>query len=287
MTIDRPNDLESPASEWLRLNDPATCATESACSEAGSLGRTEPFEHGGARRDPRDLLRLSDRDIAALRFIALWICAQYQLAIALFPGKSETAVSRCVQRLLRLGLIRVTRWNRIGLNMLQLRTAGARLLVERGVLTEHDLFIPRAPIATKDLAHSLWIVDTGLAFGTLPVSFDVLPCWALRRRYAGQKIPVPDLLAVNHDGTRVIVVEIDLATERTKVLVAKLRELAGSLRRMAPEATVAIIVLTVGARRIDTLSQQCTDLGVPTVIDALPPVVGRPAVPALATLLRG
>lgn len=284
MTTHRPDTQVSAAPEGLRPNESADGTTKVACVGAGDLGTAEP-SGPVARRDPRQVQRLSDRDLAALLFIGRWICAQYQLALALFPGLSETAVSRCVQRLLHLELIRVTRWNRIGLNMLQLRPAGARLLIERGLAEEKDLFVPRSPVATKDMAHHLWIVDTGLAFRSLPVSFDVLPCWALRRRFGGQKVPVPDLLAVNPDATRVIAVEIDLASERTKWLTAKLSDLAAALRGMAASASVAIIVLTVGERRIASLRAATAGGLVPVVVEALPPVVGRPAVPALARML--
>ena len=275
---------ESATSDALRPNDPADTTTPYGVhAVAGTVGTAERTGSGVARRDPRHIQQLSERDLAALVFIGRWICSQYQLAIALFPGRSETAVSRCVQRLVQLGLIEVTRWNRIGLNMLRLRSAGARLLIERGLATEKDLFVRRTPIAQKDLPHHLWIVDTGLAFRALPVAYDVLPCWAVRRRFGGQGVPVPDLLAVNR--SRMIAVEIDLASERTKWLTEKLARLAETLKESSTGRPAAIIVLTVGAHRIESLRLQNATLDVPLVVDALPKVVGRPAVPALAKLL--
>jgi hypothetical protein len=272
--------------EVVRPNEPGgSTAGDPACAGTDTLGRTDA-SGPVARRDPRQIQQLSPRDLAALLFIGRWLCGQYQLAVTLFAGRSETAVSRCVQRLLQLGLIAVTRWNRIGLNMLRLRAAGARLLVERGLATKDQLFIRRAAVAPKDLAHHLWIVDTGLAFASLPVHFDLQPCWALRRRYAGRKVPIADLLAENRNGSRVVAVEIDLATERTKVLTAKLVKLAAHLRETSPKASPAIIVLTVGPHRIESLRAQTADLGVPIVIEALPKVVGRPSVPALAKILQ-
>lgn len=282
MTTNRPDLHVSADSGVLRQNEPADDTTDSACVVADALGTAEP-SGPVARRDPRQIQHLSERDLAALVFIGLWICSQYQLAIALFPGRSETVVSRCVQRLVQLGLIEVTRWNRIGLNMLRLRSAGARLLIERGLAAEKDLFVRRTPIAQKDLPHHLWIVDTGLAFRALPVAYDVLPCWAVRRRFAGHSVPVPDLLAVNR--SRMIAVEIDLASERTKWLTEKLARLAETLQESSADRPPAIIVLTVGAHRIESLRLQNATLDVPLVVDALPKVVGRPAVPALAKLL--
>jgi hypothetical protein len=271
--------------EVVRPNDsPSGTAGSSPTAAVETLG-TADASAPVARRDPRQIQQLSARDLASLLFIGKWLCGQYQLALAHFPNRSETAVSRCVQRLVQLGLIEVTRWNRIGLNMLRLRTAGARLLVARGLANETELFIRRSPVAPKDLAHHLWIVDTGLAFASLQVHFDLQPCWALRRRFAGQKVPVADLLAVNRTGSRVIAVEIDLATERTKVLSAKLAKLAEHLRAAAPDASVAIVVLTVGPQRVASLRAQNAELAVPIAVEALPKVVGRPAVPELAALL--
>jgi Replication-relaxation len=285
MAIDRPNVQVSAGPTRLRPNDAASDTTDSACPFTAPIGKTEPAGYGVALRDPRATIELSERDLAALRFIGMWICAQYQVALALFPGLSETVVSRSIRRLLRLELISVTRWNRIGLNMLQIRTAGARYLIERGIATEQELFVRRAPIAPKDLAHSLWIVDIGLAFAQLPVRFDVLPCWALRRRFARQKVPIPDLLAVSGDGQRTIAVEVDLATERTKLVFEKLERLSTAVDQLRGDGEAAIVVLTLGSRRIEALRAGMINGAVPIIVDALPSVVGRPAVPALVEIL--
>ena len=61
--------------------------------------------------------------------------------------------------------------------------------------------------------------------------------------------------------------------------------LAETLKEGSADRPSAIIVLTVGAHRIESLRLQNATLDVPLVIDALPRVVGRPAVPALAKLL--
>lgn len=279
---------ESATPDALRPNDPAgTTAPNGARAAAGIIGTAERTGSGVAPRDPRQVAALSARDLAALRFIGMWICAQYQLALHGFPGVSETVVSRCVQRLLGLGLIAVERWNRIGLNMLRLRTAGMRLLEERGVATEQDLFVPRSAVATKDLRHHLWIGDVGLAFATLPVEFTVLPCWALRRRFAGQRIPVPDLLAVAKDGSRILAVEVDLGSERTKWLAEKLVALATTIDALRGKGSAGIIVFTIGEKRIASLRAQISETAVPVVVVALPSVVGRPSVAALRDILRG
>ncbi|HEX7706266.1 MAG TPA: replication-relaxation family protein [Thermoanaerobaculia bacterium] len=286
MESGRHDPQESATSDALRPNDPAvTTAPGGARAAAGLVGTTGRTGSGVALRDPRHAAELSARDLAALRFIGMWICAQYQLALHVFPSVSETVVSRCVQRLLRLGLIAVERWNRIGLNMLRLRTAGLRLLVERGVATERELFVRRSAVATKDLRHHLWIVDLGLAFASLPVGFTVLPCWALRRKFAGQKVPIPDLLAVAKDKSRTLAIEVDLGSERTKWLAEKLVILAETVDSLRGDGTGGIIVLTVGEKRIVSLSSQIAETAVPVVVRALPSVVGRPAVAAIRTIL--
>lgn len=283
----RHNHQESTTPEALRPNEPAgTTPPKRARAAAGTDGKTERPGFGVAPRDPRHAVELSVRDLAALRFIGMWICAQYQLALHVFPSVSETVVSRCIQRLLNLGLIRVTRWNRIGLNMLRLRTAGLRLLDERRLATAHELFVPRAAVATKDLRHHLWIGDVGLAFRSLPVPFKVFPCWALRRRFAGQKVSIPDLLAVANGGSRVLAIEVDLGSERTKWLAEKLVVLAATVDVLRGGGTGGIIVLTVGEKRIASLRAQIAETAVPVVVAALPSVVGRPAVAALRDILR-
>ncbi|MGA8809542.1 MAG: replication-relaxation family protein [Thermoanaerobaculia bacterium] len=285
MAIDRSNVQVSADASRLRPNDAGSDTTDSACPSTATLGKTGPAAYGVARRDPRATVELSPRDFAALRYIGMWICAQYQVALAHFAGLSETVVSRCIRRLLRLELISVTRWNRIGLNLLQITTGGVRLLVERGIATEQELHCRRSPIRPKDTLHSLWICDVGLALMHLPVHFDVLPCWALRRRLAGQKVPIPDLLAVSKDGKRTIAIEVDLATERTRVVLEKLKRLSAAVESLRGDGDAAIVVLTQGSRRIDVLRANMIKGPVPILVEALPSVVGRPSVPALMEIL--
>lgn len=288
MDSGRHDPQESATSDALRPNDPADTTTPCGVhAVAGTVGTAERTGSGVARRDPRQVAELSARDLAALKFIGMWICAQYQLALHVFPSVSETVVSRCVQRLLGLGLIAVERWNRIGLNMLRLRTAGMRLLEERGLATGDELFVPRSAVATKDLRHHLWIGDVGLAFAALPVDFKVLPCWALRRRFAGHKIPVPDLLAVAKDGSRILAVEVDLGSERTKWLSEKLATLATTVAEFRGHGSAGIVVFTVGEKRIGSLRAQIEGSSIPIVVVPLPSVVGRPSVAALRDVLRG
>jgi hypothetical protein len=288
MESGRHNPQESATSDALRPNDPADTTTPPGVSAAaGPVGTAGRTGSGVARRDPRQLAELSARDLAALKFIGMWICAQYQLALHVFPAVSETVVSRCVQRLLGLGLIAVERWNRIGLNMLRLRTAGMRLLEERKLATQGELFVPRSAVAAKDLRHHLWIVDVGLAFHGLPGHYKVLPCWALRRRFAGQKVPVPDLLAVAKDGSRIIAVEVDLGSERTKWLAEKLAALAVTMEELRGPGTAGIIVFTVGEKRIASLRAQIESNVGSIVVVPLPTAVGRPSVAALRGILLG
>jgi len=247
-------------------------------------GTTERPGSRPAARDPRTARHLSQRDIDALVFIALMgVIAQGQLAQRVFKDLSEVVVSRCAKRLLRLGLIEVLRWNRIGINLLKLRTAGRDLLIEEGV-PEEKIFMARWPTA-GGLAHRLWIVDAAIALERMG-GFRVQTCWMLRRALAGTKVPVPDLLALSKNGQRVIAVEIDNANENLKsFVVPRLRDLDAALHAWAPDAAAAIVILTLGARRAVSLQQQVPTTSALVAVDLLPSAVGRPAVDALVEVL--
>ncbi len=264
----------------LRPNDSTApdCTTADKATE--TLGTTERPGSRPAARDPRTARRLSKRDIQALLFIALMgVVAQGQLAQMVFSGVSEVVVSRCVRRLLRLGLIDVLRWNKIGINLLKLRAAGRDLLIEDGV-AEEKIFMARWP-TPGGLAHKLWIVDARLALDAIG-GFRVQTCWMLRRALAGTKTPVPDLLALRKDGSRIIAIEIDNANENLKkFIVPRLRDLDTALHTWSPEAAAAIVILTIGAKRAASLRAQLPPTSAAVAVDLLPDVVGRPAVPAL------
>src|SRR5258708_31934509 len=93
MAIDRSNVQVSADPTRLRPNDAVSDTTDSACPFTAPIGTTEPAGYGVGRRDPRATIELSARDLAVLRFIGMWICAPYQVAVPLFPGLSETVRS--------------------------------------------------------------------------------------------------------------------------------------------------------------------------------------------------
>ena len=244
-------------------------------------------------RDPRAETSLPARDYEALGFIARWYeVAQYQLEDAIFPGRSATIASRCVQRLRAAGYIAVERWNRVGLNLLRLTTRGRAALVARNV-GEDVIFVPEKPVAVKDLAHHLWIVDAGLMLRRLPVRVDTTPCWALRRRLALVRPPaVPDLLALrlaaNGATEGVIAIEVDLGGERLKkVFLPKLAVLRDMLAGWASGKPAAVLVLTVGPRRIAAMQTaiEAQLHQVPVFVFALPSQPGRPGLASLRASL--
>jgi hypothetical protein len=246
-------------------------------------------------RDPRADAALPERDYEALRFTAAWYqVAQYQLEDAVFPNRSPTVASRCVRRLRAAGYIAVERWNRIGLNLIRVTARGRAALLARGV-DDDAIFVPEKPVAVKDLAHHLWIVDAGLMLRRLPVCVDATPCWGLRRRLAALRpAAIPDLLAlrlgVGGETEAAIAIEIDLGGERLKnVFVPKLAVLRDTLAAWAYEQPAAVIVLTVGPRRIAAL-QAAIDAQphhVPVFVFALPAQPGRPGLASLRSTLSG
>jgi hypothetical protein len=219
-----------------------------------------------ASRDPRSRTTLSARDMRALLFIAMMgTCALYQLGLGVFPLVTEVVVSRCVRRLVRIGLIDTLRWNKIGLNLLKLRAAGRKLILDTGV-EEGKIFMARWPTASS-LAHRLWIIDSYLALQQLDVKVQV--CWMLRRKFAGLQQPIPDVLARRSDGA-LLAIEIDRASESVRDVVAPRQSTfseslaaiarAASLRKHLPATTGRLVV------------------------DLLPELTGRPTVAALASL---
>jgi hypothetical protein len=240
-------------------------------------------------RDPRSAVTLPDRDYDALQFTAAWYqVAQYQLEDAVFPGRSPTIASRCVRRLRAAGFIAVERWNRIGLNLIRVTARGRTALLARGV-GDDAIFVPEKAVAVKDLAHHLWIVDAGLMLRRIPVRMQTTPCWGLRRSLAALRpAAIPDILALRlstaDDTEAVIAIEVDLGGERLKkVFVPKLAVLRDTLAGWASGQPAAVIVLTVGSRRISALRAaiEAQVHHVPAFVFALPPQPGRPGLAAL------
>jgi hypothetical protein len=246
-------------------------------------------------RDPRMSVALPERDYAALEYIAAWYqVAQYQLEDAVFAERSPTIASRCVRRLHTAGFIAVERWNRVGLNLLRVTTRGRAALLARRV-AEDLIFVPEKQVALKDLAHHLWIVDAGLMLRRLPVRIEATPCWALRRKLAALRpAAIPDLLALRQATSgateAAIAIEVDLGGERLKnVFVPKLAVLRDMLATWAQGQPAAVIVLTVGPRRITALQAAIENQphSVPVFVFALPAQPGRPSLAALRATLAG
>jgi hypothetical protein len=246
-------------------------------------------------RDPRSIGDLPARDYDALRYIASWYqVAQYQLEDAMFAGRSATIASRSVRRLAAAGYVAVERWNRVGVNLLRVTTRGRGALIERGS-EERAIFVPEKAVALKDLAHHLWIVDTGRALQSVTAHLEVSPCWSLRRNLAALKpAAIPDLLALRSAPTgateAAVAVEVDLGGEGLRnVLVPKLALLRETLAGWAGGHAAAIIVLTVGPRRIAALNAALERLAhrIPIVVLPLPRAFGKPALAGLRVTLTG
>ncbi|HEY6141235.1 MAG TPA: replication-relaxation family protein [Thermoanaerobaculia bacterium] len=210
--------------------------------------------------DPRRSRPPSGRDIAALTFIGEgYEVAQYQLHAAIFPNVSAVAVSHFVTRAVRNGWIAVERWNGGGINRLRLTAAG-RDVVQRAGGDASSLFVPKRPVATKDVAHTLWINDMRVALQRAVPPFDaVLPAWQLQRRMIPAPAAVPDTLAVRKARetipAHVFAGEIDLGGERlVSTFMPKLRVLQKLVREWSGDADFSILVLTSSARRAEAIN---------------------------------
>lgn len=274
----RAGDAPAPPRPTDAADDP------SAMDSAATAEATRRPDARIAARDPRSKVRLSLRDVRALAFIALMgACAQYQLALAIFFGLSEVVVSRCVRRLFRLGLIDLLRWNGRGVNLLRVRAAGRDVLLESGV-EEQRIFQVRWP-TTSTLPHRLWIIDVYLALQRIGWS-QIRTCWMLRRAFAGEKRPVPDLLVRSPDRKRLLAVEVDRGTESVRDIVApRQAALETSLAALADHATPHVLFLTSGPRRAESLRSHLASSSVAVAL--LPKAIGRPAVEVLASMLSG
>lgn len=239
-------------------------------------------------RDPLVPASISDRDAAALRFIGEgYEVAQYQLHVAIFGDVSETVVSRFVVRAVEHELLRVERLNGMGFNRLRLTRAAIDAVCARSHVGRSYLFAPGRWVAPKDLAHTLWINDLRVVFGTSSTAPNILlPAWATQRA-TGSASLVPDLLAIwRSDAVRpglVLACEIDLGTEPLQSLfVPKLVRLADTLRPGDRE-NAAIVVLTRGPQRRASLKRLLSRIsdGVEIIILDLPSVSGRNALPEL------
>ena len=245
-----------------------------------------------ARSDPRSAFVLPERDAAALRFIGKgYEVAQYQLHEAVFPGRSPTVVSRFVRRWERKGLLISERLHGFGMNRLRLTRSGKETLLLRGGEREAELFVPRKPVALKDLAHTLWINDARVVLGSFFPRATILPAWALGRIQPTPPV-VPDVLAlVRTKRLRpglALAVEIDLGGEPlTRVFLPKLKALRAFLSGI-PETHSAVVVLTSGSGRRANLVAALHDENdaTPTAVEVLPQCGGREGLMALGNLFR-
>ncbi|MEA2569266.1 MAG: Replication-relaxation [Acidobacteriota bacterium] len=236
--------------------------------------------------DPRAAQKLSARDIAVLVFVAMAReVAQYQIHALFFGGKSEVVVSRCVRRLLGLGLIAVYRWHKVGINRMRLTTHGAEYLREYRHAPDAEIHVAQRPVPDKDVAHSLWIVDLLVLFRLFAPEAHALPCWQIRRKLkASGGMNVPDVLALPQTGGMLVAVEVDRATERLRVLVDKLKALDATLATLAADAEATVLVLTIGERRVQAIEKavEGASFRAHIVVAALPSEPGRPGLASLA-----
>lgn len=202
---------------------------------------------------------LSDRDLAALRFIGEgYEVAQYQLHEAVFRGRVPTVVSRFVVRAAEERLIVLERQGQTGINRIRLTARGRAYLLERGFAHEDELFVPKAPVSAKDLAHTLWINDLRVAMNQLSPKPDLaLPAWTLQRRLQPPPLAIPDVLAIWRDAAThsglAVACEIDLGGEGLQVFGPKLRSLFATMENWASPSLGLVVVLCRGARRIDSI----------------------------------
>jgi len=94
---------------------------------------------------------------------------------------------------------------------------------------ERALFVPKRPVATKDVPHILWINDVHIALARNgSCAFNVvMPGWQLQRRLSPPPAAIPDILAIRKDAPEMLFAcEIDLGGERlTATFLPKLRVL--------------------------------------------------------------
>jgi hypothetical protein len=241
--------------------------------------------------DPRRTKPPSARDIAALTFIGEgYEVAQYQLHAAIFPSVSAVVVSHFVKRAVRSGWIAVERWNRVGINRLRLTETGRDAVVRAGG-DSACLFAPRRPVATKDVAHTLWINDVRVALRRAALLFDaVLPAWQLQRRMTPPPVAIPDILAIRRGGDQlpalVFAAEIDLGGERLqRTFLPKLEKLHSLVLDWSGGADSTILVLTRGAQRASAINAFAVSADLSLIAAPLPVVSGLEGVKSITTLI--
>jgi hypothetical protein len=241
--------------------------------------------------DPRRSRTPSERDIAALTFIGEgYEVAQYQLHAAIFPNVSAVVVSHFVTRAVRNGWIAVERWNRVGINRLRLTAEGRETVVRAGG-DRSSVFVPRRPVATKDVVHTLWINDVRVALRDHYASFDaILAAWQLQRRLTPAPSAIPDVLAIrrphmNRPGL-VCACEIDLGGERlVRTFLPKLVKLHGLVCEWSGGADSTILVFTQQAQRMAAINEFAISRRMRVIARTLPPSAGPEGLRSLANLI--
>jgi Replication-relaxation len=243
--------------------------------------------------DPRRPRPPLPRDIAALTFIGEgYEVAQYQLHAAIFPTVSPVVVSNFVRRATRNGWIVVERWNGVGINRLRLTASGFDVVIRAGG-DEQALFVPRRPVATKDVPHTLWMNDLRVALVTGAVRrFDVVvPAWQLQRRLTPPPAAIPDVLAIANETatTRAFVFacEVDLGGERlSRTFLPKLETLDRLLGEWKGSGETQILVLTHGLRRATMINQFAKANDLPIVCACLPSTTGAAGLLAMRQVVE-
>lgn len=241
-------------------------------------------------------MELSDRDLAALRFIGEgYEVGQYQLHEAIFRERAATVVSRFVVRAQEQKLIVLLRQNRIGINRLRLTARARTLLVDRGIAHPDEIIVPQKSVSPKDLAHTLWINDLRVAASHLVPPPDLaLPAWALQRRLQPAPQAIPDLLAIwKPTMTRcglAIAGEIDLGGEGLTVFLPKLGRLLNLMEDWARPASGLVLVLCRGEQHGDSIRRELQRKAMRTPhmalqVETLPEEPGRESIVWLAALL--
>jgi len=276
---------ESALSGPLRPTSSATMSTKES-TFAETDGTAERARTRPRISDPRSAFGLSGRDLAVLGFLAtVPFAAQYQVRERFFRGRSDVPGSRCVQRLLRLGFVLVQRWRGVGINLVRTTEAGRAMAMAYADVAEDDVFVSRWP-SVSALPHTLWIIDALIAIGDI-AKVRVSPCWALRRRAAGTREPVPDLLIETVGGKHVVVAEIDLATESIRRVVLPKISALRATKWSESVTSPTILILTIGSRRKESLERQIPTDIVPARVVLLPEVEGQAAIAALRALFKG
>ena len=195
---------------------------------------------------------LSERDVEALTFIGRsFEAAQYQLHAAVFAGNAPTVVSRFTRRAYEANAISIHRHDVLSGNRLRLTSTGLDLLERFQPGIVDDVFVPRRPVALKDLEHTTFINDICVALGPLGPT-DLHPAWLLQRRFGRDATVIPDVLAIWPPGRQtdplVVACEVDLGCEPLqRVFLPKLYRLGEIVNSSATRALIA--VFTRGRRR--------------------------------------